>query len=58
MCSRLRRQRNQEQLQQLVAPIALYPDALIAQSSRLLLSEQIVEAIQWVDKHKGVRATN
>ena len=42
-----------EQLQQLVAPIALYPDALIAQIlPAATYPEQIVEAGKWMEKHK------
>src|ERR1700722_5885632 len=45
-----------EQLQQLVAPIALYPDALIAQIlPAATYPEQIVEAVQWMNTHKGVQ---
>jgi len=46
-------QQSQEQLQQLVAPIALYPDALVAQIlPAASYPEQIVEAAQWMDTHK------
>src|SRR5579871_635538 len=49
-------QQSQEQLQQLVAPIALYPDALVAQIlPAASYPEQIVEAAQWLDAHKGVQ---
>src|SRR2546425_12748623 len=49
-------QQSQEQLQQLVAPIALYPDALVAQIlPAASYPEQIVEAVQWMDTHKGVQ---
>ncbi len=42
-----------EQLQQLVAPIALYPDSLIAQIlAAATYPEQIVEAEKWMEKHK------
>src|SRR5580700_2617977 len=42
-----------EQLQQLVAPIALYPDALVAQIlAAATHPEQIVEAGKWMEKHK------
>jgi len=41
-----------EQLQQLVAPIALYPDALVAQIfAAATYPEQIVEAGKWMEKH-------
>jgi hypothetical protein len=40
---------NAEQLQQLVAPIALYPDSLVAQVlAASTFPEQIVEADRWV----------
>jgi hypothetical protein len=46
-------QQSPEQLQQLVAPIALYPDALIAQIlAAATHPEQIVEAGKWMGKHK------
>src|ERR1700677_1460575 len=42
-----------EQLQQLVAPIALYPDGLVAQIlAGATYPEQIVEAGKWMDRHK------
>jgi uncharacterized membrane protein YgcG len=48
-------QQSTEQLQQLVAPIALYPDALIAQIlPAATYPEQIVEAAKWMDEHKGL----
>lgn len=44
-----------EQLQQLVAPIALYPDALIAQIlPAASYPEQIVQANQWMQEHKDL----
>jgi hypothetical protein len=44
-----------EQLQQLVAPIALYPDTLIAQIlAGATYPEQIVEAGKWIEKHKDL----
>jgi hypothetical protein len=44
-----------EQLQQLVAPIALYPDTLIAQIlPAATYPEQIVEAGKWMEKHKDL----
>jgi hypothetical protein len=43
------------QLQQLVAPIALYPDRLIAQIlAAATYPDQIVEAQNWMQKHKGL----
>lgn len=46
-------QQGTEQLDQLVAPIALYPDALIAQIlAAATHPEEIVEAQKWVEKHK------
>jgi hypothetical protein len=42
-----------EQLQRLVAPIALYPDSLIAQIlAAATYPNQIVEAQQWMQEHK------
>lgn len=42
-----------EQIQQLVAPIALYPDALVAQIlPAATYPVQIVEAGNWMEKHK------
>ncbi|MGA9392478.1 MAG: DUF3300 domain-containing protein [Candidatus Sulfotelmatobacter sp.] len=42
-----------EQLQQLVAPIALYPDALVAQIlAAATYPDQVVEADRWMEKHK------
>ena len=41
-----------EQLQQLVAPIALYPDSLVAQIlAAATFPEQVVEADRWVQAH-------
>jgi hypothetical protein len=49
-------QQSPEQLQQLVAPIALYPDALVAQIlPAASYPEQIVEAANWMDGHKGLQ---
>src|SRR6266436_6737526 len=48
-------QQSPEQLQQLVAPIALYPDALIAQIlSAATYPEQVVEAGRWIEQHKSL----
>jgi uncharacterized membrane protein YgcG len=45
-----------EQLQQLVAPIALYPDSLIAQIlSAATFPEQVVEADRWVQAHQDLK---
>jgi Protein of unknown function (DUF3300) len=45
-------QQTPEQLQQLVAPIALYPDSLVAQIlAASTFPEQVVEADQWVQAH-------
>src|ERR1700683_2479246 len=42
-----------EQLQQLVAPIALYPDALVGQIlAAATYPDQVVEADRWMEKHK------
>jgi hypothetical protein len=45
-----------EQLQQLVAPIALYPDALVAQIlAAATYPAEIVEADRWMQKHKHLK---
>src|SRR5271167_844295 len=45
-------QQTPEQLQQLVAPIALYPDALVAQIlAAATYPEQVVEADRWLQQH-------
>jgi uncharacterized membrane protein YgcG len=45
-----------EQLQQLVAPIALYPDSLVAQIlSAATFPEQVVEADRWVQNHPDLK---
>jgi len=44
-----------EQLQQLVAPIALYPDSLVAQIlAASTFPEQVVEADRWVQEHPNL----
>jgi hypothetical protein len=44
-----------EQLQALVAPIALYPDALVAQVlSAATFPDQVVLAYEWQEQHKGL----
>ena len=46
-----------EQLQQMVSPIALYPDTLVAQIlAASTYPTQIVEADRWVDSNKGMSA--
>src|SRR5579863_9157896 len=48
-------QQSADQLQQLVAPIALYPDSLIAQIlPAASYPEQIVEAERWIEQHKDL----
>jgi Protein of unknown function (DUF3300) len=48
-------QQSPEQLQQLAAPIALYPDALIAQIlPAATYPDQIVEAGKWMEQHKDL----
>ena len=48
-------QKSPEQLQQLVAPIALYPDALVAQIlAAATYPEEIVEAERWMQQHAGL----
>lgn len=45
-----------EQLQQLVAPIALYPDSLVAQIlAAAAFPEEIVEADRWLQDHKNLQ---
>ncbi len=45
-----------EQLQQLVAPIALYPDSLVAQIlAASTFPEQVVEADRWLQAHPDLR---
>ncbi len=47
-----------EQLQQLVAPIALYPDSLVAQVlAASTFPEQVVEAERWLQAHPDVQGT-
>jgi hypothetical protein len=49
-------QQTPEQLQELVAPIALYPDALVAQIlAASTYPEQIVEADRWLQAHPGMK---
>jgi uncharacterized membrane protein YgcG len=48
-----------EQLQQLVAPIALYPDSLVAQIlAASTFPEQVVEADRWVQEHPDLKGTD
>jgi Protein of unknown function (DUF3300) len=48
-------QQTPEQLQQLVAPIALYPDGLVAQIlAAATYPAQVVEADRWMEKHKNL----
>src|SRR5271166_2650508 len=50
-------QRTPEQLQRLVAPIALYPDSLVAQIlTAATFPEQVVEADRWVQAHPELKA--
>jgi len=49
-------QQSPDQVQQLVAPIALYPDALVAQIlSAATYPEQVVEAGKWIEQNKGLQ---
>ncbi len=49
-------QQTPEQLQQLVAPIALYPDSLVAQIlAASTFPEQVVEANRWVQAHPDLK---
>jgi hypothetical protein len=45
-----------EQLQELVAPIALYPDSLVAQIlAASTFPEQVVDADRWVQSHPDLK---
>src|SRR5712671_4073980 len=49
-------QQTPEQLQQLVAPIALYPDALVAQIlAASTYPDQVVEAERWMQQHPDLK---
>ena len=49
-------QQSPEQLQQLVAPIALYPDSLVAQIlAASTFPEQVVEADRWAQAHPDLQ---
>jgi uncharacterized membrane protein YgcG len=49
-------QQTPEQLQQLVAPIALYPDSLVAQIlAASTFPEQVVEADRWLQAHPELK---
>ena len=49
-------QQSSEQLQELVAPIALYPDALIAQIlAAATYPDQVVEAEKWMAENKNLQ---
>jgi hypothetical protein len=49
-------QQTPERLQQLVAPIALYPDSLVSQIlAASTFPEQVVEADQWVQAHPDLK---
>jgi len=49
-------QQSSEQLQELVAPIALYPDALIAQIlAAATYPDQVVEAEKWMAQNKNLQ---
>src|SRR5436309_2921626 len=49
-------QQTPEQLQQLVAPIALYPDALVAQIlAAATYPDQVVEADRWLQQHTDLK---
>jgi hypothetical protein len=52
-------QQSSEQLQQLVAPIALYPDTLIAQIlAAATYPSEIVEAERWMEQQKALNAND
>jgi Protein of unknown function (DUF3300) len=49
-------QQTPEQLQQLVAPVALYPDSLVAQIlAASTFPDQVVEANRWVQAHPDLK---
>ena len=49
-------QQTPEEMQQLVAPIALYPDSLVAQIlAASTFPEQVVEAYRWVQGHPDLK---
>ncbi len=49
-------QQSSDQLQQLVAPIALYPDGLIAQIlPAATFPAELVDAQRWMDQHKDLK---
>jgi Protein of unknown function (DUF3300) len=49
-------QQSPQELQQLVAPIALYPDALVAQIlAASTYPTQVVEADRWIESHSNLR---
>jgi hypothetical protein len=52
-------QLTQPQLEQLVAPIALYPDALIAQIlAAATYPEEVVQADRWMEAHRDLQGEN
>jgi hypothetical protein len=52
-------QRSPQELQQLVAPIALYPDALVAQVlAASTYPTEIVEADRWIQSHSNLKDEN
>ena len=52
-------QQTADQLQQLVAPIALYPDSLVAQIlAASTFPEQVVEADRWVQANPDLKGTD
>src|SRR5580704_4421410 len=52
-------QQTADELQQLVAPIALYPDSLVAQIlAAATFPEQVVEADRWVQAHPDLKGTD
>lgn len=49
-------QQSPDELQQLVAPIALYPDSLVAQIlAASTFPEQVVDADRWVQSHRDLK---
>jgi len=49
---------NQEQLDQMLAPVALYPDALLSQVlMAATYPSEVVDAARWVQQHYGLTGT-
>src|SRR5258708_19111196 len=52
-------QHSPQELQQLVAPIALYPDALVAQIlAASMYPDETVEADRWIQSHSNLKGAD